>query len=150
MNILSSYYEAADTSTSLATEDIKFTLQTEKGVFKEGEDVNILLVVENIKEEPLTLEFSSTKHCEFTIKREKNFVFFKHSFLIWKSSFNQEYEEKDNTIVIEPGEKQEFKTTWRQVDASNKPVKPGRYSISAILLTKTEQPLLQLKMNTKN
>jgi len=148
MNVLSSYYEAPSSITSLATEQIEFTLKTERPVFRQGEDVNIQLLVKNITKEPLKLEFSSTNYCEFSIKREKNFVFFRHSFLIWKSSFNQQYEKKENTIVLKPEETKTFKTTWRQVDASNRPVQPGKYSISAMLLTKNEQPLLQLKMKT--
>ena len=73
MNILSSYYEAADTSTSLATEDIKFTLQTEKGVFKEGEDVNILLIVENIKEEPSQYDLLLVEDDPATIRLLTNY-----------------------------------------------------------------------------
>jgi len=149
MNILSNYYQPADTSMSLSTEKIEFTLETEKNQFKSGEPVNIKLDVKNITEDDLTLEFETTNHCEFTIRREMNFVFFTHGLDVWRSSYNQKYEDEENKIILKPGQSKTFKTTWKQINSKGELVKPGRYSISVALLTKTKQPLLQLKMKTK-
>lgn len=149
MNILSSYYQPTDTSTSLSTSDIEFTLQTEKTQFSSGEPVNIKMDVKNITKDDLTLEFETTNHCEFVIRKEQNFVFFTHGLDVWKSSYNQQYKDEENKIILKPGEVKTFKTTWKQVNARGEQVKAGKYSISATLLTKTKQPLLQLKMKTK-
>ncbi|MEQ8225390.1 MAG: BsuPI-related putative proteinase inhibitor [Candidatus Eremiobacterota bacterium] len=83
------------------------------------------------------------------IRQQVNFVFFSYGMDVWKSSYGKRYEEKENQIVLKKGQKKTFQTAWKQVNAKGELVNPGKYVISAALLTKNKQPLLQLRMNTK-
>ncbi len=149
MNLLSNYYQPADTTTSLTTGQLEFTLETGKKIFQQGEDIDIKLSVKNITDKPVKLEFETTQSCVFIIRRQVNFVFFSYGMDVWKSSYGKRYEEKENQIVLKQGQKKTFQTAWKQVNAKGESVDPGKYVISAALLTKNKQPLLQLRMNTK-
>lgn len=135
------YYHSADISvlivngkpdSSLATfhltQAIKFTVTTNGRHFQRGSTVQITLAVENVSTERFTLSSDRYPAAAFAVRRGDEVV---HG-----SLFPGE-EATSSEIVLEPGDTQYFKMTWK---IDNPSLEPGNYEIFGLLTSNASFP----------
>lgn len=138
------------TSSDLESRGLYLKLSMKKSSYGTGEPIDVQLLVKNISDKDVSLNFETTLEFDFTVQREMDLLFTQIPQNIWQFSSEPENaaRPKPHTVVISPGKERVFRGTWRQQMFSGKPVKPGRYIITGYLKASNHAETLQLRGQT--
>ncbi|MEW5802805.1 MAG: BsuPI-related putative proteinase inhibitor [bacterium] len=105
---------------------LQSTVVTDQPVYTQGQPVEITYEVTNPKEEPVTLNFNTSREFDAVIR---NAIGIK----VWQFSADRGYIMVLGTLELEPKETKRFQVQWNQTDDHNVTVPPGFYTIRAFL-----------------
>jgi len=104
--------------------DILVETRTDKGKYSLGEEVEMSVTVTNLGLNPVELFFASAQHYDFIVSKGDEEV--------WRWSNGKVFAMVLETLLLEPGEKQTYKETWKLKDK----VKPGEYEVIGIITSR--------------
>jgi hypothetical protein len=108
--------------------DLVYTLSSDKVEYGAQERVNLTFKITNVGKDDVKFTFASAEQFGFTVRRGATEI------AKWSSGKTLAPESLD--VVVVPGTSLVFQTLWLQDDTNKRPVAPGRYDITAILLAK--------------
>lgn len=129
-------------STIIETRD-QFGTQTD--TFSTGEDITLVLIVENLKNKSVSVDVTFPMH-EFVVADSTG------DSVIWNWTNGQIFPAVMNTIDFAPGEIKEFEMTWDQTDNDGFSVPTGEYRAHGFLTTINElrKDLISRKTETRS
>jgi hypothetical protein len=139
-----------NSSSDLESRGLYLKLSMHKSSYAEGEPVDIQLLVRNISEKPVTLDFEHNLEFDITVQNELDLLFTQIPRNIWQYSHKYTPVAKAHSITISPGKEQVFRGSWDQRNFDGTQVKPGRYIITGYLKAKNHEERLQLRGQTQN
>jgi hypothetical protein len=104
---------------------MQLLLRTDREGYHAGQPVQLRLEVINDKDEPLRLQFGSTRQFDFEVLWEDQ--------LIWRWSADRLFAQVITERILPPGERWTFEATWNGRQSSGEVVKPGEYLARAYL-----------------
>lgn len=137
-------------SADLESRGLYMKLSMAKSSYAAGEPIDVLLLVKNISDKNVTLNFEEDLEFDFTVQSELDLLFTQIPQNIWQYSSEPEHvpRPKKHSITIAPGKGQTFKGVWKQQNFSGARVKPGRYIITGYLKSSNYAERLQLRGQT--
>lgn len=137
-------------SSDLQSRGLHMKLSMSKSSYREGEDIVVNLLVHNISEKDVTLNFPDDLEFDFTVQSELDLLFTQIPQNIYQYSSEAEHfpHKKPHSIVLAPGKQQTFRGVWKQQNFSGQRVKPGRYIITGYLKSSNYAEQLQLRGQT--
>lgn len=138
-------------SSDIESRGLYLKLSMKKSSYGTGEPIDVQLLVKNISDKDVTLNFETTLEFDFTVQRELDLLFTQIPQNIWQFSSEPENaaKPKAHNVVIAPGKERVFRGTWKQQTFSGKAVKPGRYIITGYLKSSNHAETLQLRGQTQ-
>ena len=140
-----------NSSAELDSRGLYLKLSMKKSSYMGGEPVDVQLLVKNISEKDVVLNFDTNLEFDFTVQSELDLLFTQIPQNIWQYSSEPEHipQPKAHSITISPGKEQVFRGTWGQQMFSGAKVKPGRYIITGYLKSSNHAETLQLRGQTQ-
>ncbi|ABZ85307.1 peptidoglycan-binding domain protein, putative [Heliomicrobium modesticaldum Ice1] len=107
-------------------DNIRYTLYTNKAVYRPGEPVLITFLKTNVSTEPITLNYPSSQRYDLSIDLGLSGI------EVWRWSRGRSFNPVAETIVLQPAEYQAFQETWNQSSNTGQDIRyPGRYILAA-------------------
>jgi len=137
-------------SADLESRGLYLKLSMKKDSYLGGEPIDVQLLVKNISDKDVTLQFDYDLEFDFTVQSEMDLLFTQIPQNIWQYSSEPEHipRPKAHSITIAPGKEQVFRGTWNQQMFNGRKVKPGRYIITGYLKSSNYAETLQLRGQT--
>ncbi len=138
--------EAAGENTANVIENgAKLTISLDKTEFNQGENIDIKLVVQNLREENVTFTFSSGYQFDLVVYDE-NFE------VVCAWSDDKEFIEAFTSLSLEPEESHNWVWNWNQMvyeklTGEYSPINPGTYHLRGILIGYIETPCLRITIS---
>ncbi|MDR7417716.1 MAG: BsuPI-related putative proteinase inhibitor [Armatimonadota bacterium] len=105
--------------------DLRLEMSVARGVFQVGEPVHISLRVSNISGTPVTLTSGGQQYDVIVRQRGA---------LVWQWSHDKGFAQVVRSVEMAPGDARTYKASWDQRDLQGRPVEPGTYEVSCVLL----------------
>lgn len=112
--------------------DLTFTLETDKAVYEEGEEVKIAYKVRNKGNGEAVIKFSSSQLYDIIVSN-------KDGDDVWHWSAGQSFSQAETTLTINPGQTETYEVQWDQNDNNGDTVPLGTYRIQAFLTTTNQK-----------
>jgi uncharacterized cupredoxin-like copper-binding protein len=140
-----------NSSSDLESRGLYLKLSMKKASYGTGEPIDVQLMVKNISDKDVVLNFENDLEFDFTVQSELDLLFTQIPQNIWQYSSEPEHiaRPKAHSIVVAPGKEQTFRGTWHQQMFSGARVKPGRYIITGYLKSSNHAETLQLRGQTQ-
>jgi hypothetical protein len=144
-------HKTLNTSADLESRGLYLKLSMRKESYGAGEPVDVQLLVKNISDKDIVLNFDNDLEFDFTVQSELDLLFTQIPQNIWQHSSAPENvpKPKAHSLTIAPGKEKLFRATWRQQTFSGQKVKPGRYIITGYLKSSNHAETLQLRGQTQ-
>lgn len=101
---------------------ILYFLQTDQVRYNRGERVRMTLVKVNVSNRPIRLTYRSGQRYDFWVTRGGREV--------WRWSDGRVFTQATGTVILQPGESQNFSATWNQ-DVDGRTAPSGVYRVFA-------------------
>lgn len=140
-----------NSSADIESRGLYLKLSMKKASYAGGEPIDVHLLVKNISEKDVVLNFDTDLEFDFTVQSELDLLFTQIPQNIWQYSSEPDHipKPKPHSITIAPGKEQVFRGTWGQQMFSGQKVKPGRYIITGYLKSSNHAETLQLRGQTQ-
>ena len=130
---------------SVVENGAKLTISLDKTEFNPGENIDVNLVVQNLREENVTFTFSSGYQFDFVVYDEDFQV-------VCSWSDDKGFIQAITHFSLEPGESRNWVMNWDQMVYNNiigeySPVGSGTYYLRGILVGYLETPLLRITIS---
>ncbi|MCE1248705.1 MAG: BsuPI-related putative proteinase inhibitor [Firmicutes bacterium] len=132
-------------SARLKIRSLLFTMRMKETSYQIGQPIEIELEARNISYKPVTLKFDENLEYDFSVLKEKNFIFARIPMTIWRFSANRGAEHKPHTVTLQPQEVLTYSAAWDQKDYTGKQVSPGRYIITGTINLAGQSAELQMR-----
>jgi len=134
-----------DNTASVVENGAKLTISLDKTEFKRGENIDVNLVVQNLREEKVTFTFSSGYQFDLVVY-DQNFE------VVCAWSDDKGFIEAFTSLSLEPGESHNWVWNWNQMvyeklTGEYSPINPGTYHLRGILIGYMETPYLRLTIS---
>ncbi len=126
-------------------DSLLFTLKMDKTKYGIGEPIGLQMEIRNVGYKPITLVFDESLEYDFLIQKEKNFLFMKIPFDVWRFSGTKGSSPQKHTITLHPQEVRTYTAQWNQQDHSGKQVQLGAYIIKGFINFSGKSTELQLR-----
>lgn len=142
---------ALSSSAELASRGLFLKLSMGKSQYNAGEPVEVQLLVKNVSDQEVTLQFDDDLEFDLTVQSEMDLLFTQIPQNIWQLSSEPDHRPRPSahSIKIGPGKEHAFRGTWRQQTFGGGRVKPGRYIINGYLKANNHAETLQLRGQTQ-
>ncbi len=117
----------------------------ESSSYNLGQPIDVSMVVKNVSDKPVELNFPYSSEVDFLVYREENWILFKVPALVWSSSIEAKNYKKPHSIIIPPEGTKVFSARWMQKNQNGSPAKPGSYRIVGKMVTNDFSIALSLK-----
>ncbi len=107
---------------------LNFSIETDRDEYSSGEDVKILLRVENNDDKPVSLTFPTSQRYDIIITKDGKEV--------WSWAYEKVFAMAITILKVKPGEALSFEDRWRQTDNTGNDAVPGNYKIKGVLKVK--------------
>ncbi|MDH5685230.1 MAG: BsuPI-related putative proteinase inhibitor [Hadesarchaea archaeon] len=136
---------AGENITSVVENGAKLTISLDKTEFNQGENIDVKLVVQNLREKNVTFTFSSGYQFDLVVYDE-NFE------VVCAWSDDKEFIEAFTSLSLEPGESHNWVWDWNQMvyeklTGKYSPIVPGTYHLRGILIGYMETPFLRITIS---
>jgi hypothetical protein len=110
---------------------LSFTLYTPKLNYTMADDdiIDINMIVKNISNKPIELNFPYSIEVDFLAYRLDNFILFEIPTLVWTYSIEQKSIKKPHSMIIQPNESKIFAAKWNKKTQKGVNIKGGNYRI---------------------
>jgi len=138
--------EATEENTANVVENgAKFTISLDKTEFNQGENIDIKLVTQNLREENVNFTFSSGYQIDLVVYNE-NFE------VVCAWSDDRGFIEAFTSLSLGPGESHNWGWNWNQMvydrpTGEYSPIVPGTYHLRGILIGYMETPFLRITIS---
>lgn len=105
--------------------DLRIEMGTTKASFQAGEPVGITMRVTNTTSEPVILTAGGQQYDVIVRQRGA---------LVWQWSHDKAFAQVVRTLRLGPQETLTYQASWDQRDLQGRPVEPGVYEISCVLM----------------
>ncbi|MBM7866801.1 LysM peptidoglycan-binding domain-containing protein [Heliobacterium gestii] len=106
--------------------NIRYTLYTNKAVYRRGEPILITFIKTNVGAQPITLNYPSSQRYDLNVELGLSGI------EVWRWSRGRSFNPVAETIVLRPTEYQAFQETWNQSSNTGQEIRyPGRYILTA-------------------
>ena len=99
----------------------------DRKVFRVGDPVTLVLLVENRGVTPVRLVHPSAQRYDFTVSREA------HEVWRWSVATGAVFAQALTEVELPPGERLVHREVWRGTDTAGQPVPPGRYTVRGVV-----------------
>ena len=136
---------AGENTTSVVENGVKLTISLDKTEFNPGENIDINLVVQNLREENVTFTFSSGYQYDFVVYGENLEV-------VCAWSDDQEFIKAFTSFSLEPGESRNWVWNWNQMvynrlTGEYSSIGSGTYHLRGVLVGYMETPSLRITIS---
>lgn len=136
---------AGENTTSVFENGVKLTISLDKTEFNPGENIDVNLVVQNLREENVTFSFSSGYQFDFVVYDEDFEV-------VCAWSDDKAFIQAITHFSLGPGESHNWVGNWNQMVYSAltgeySPIDSGTYHLRGILVGYLETPLLRITIS---
>lgn len=140
----SSSEAAGENTANVIENEAKLTISLDKTEFNQGENIDVKLVVQNLREENVTFTFSSGYQFDFVY--DENFE------VVCAWSDDKEFIEAFTSLSLEPEESHIWVWNWNQMvyeklTGEYSPINPGTYHLRGILIGYMETPFLRITIS---
>lgn len=130
---------------SVVENGAKLTISLDKTEFNPGENIDVNLVVQNLREENVTLTFSSGYQFDFVVYDEDSKV-------VCSWSDDKAFIQAITHFSLGPGESRNWVGSWNQtvyngLTGEYLPISSGTYYLRGILVGYLETPLLRITIS---
>jgi len=138
--------EATEENTANVVENgAKFTISLDKTEFNQGENIDVKLVAQNLREENVNFTFSSGYQIDLVVYNE-NFE------VVCAWSDDRGFIEAFTSLSLGPGESHNWGWNWNQMvydrpTGEYSPIVPGTYHLRGILIGYMETPFLRITIS---
>jgi len=141
----SSSEAAGENTASMVENGAKLTISLDKTEFNQGENIDVKLVVQNLREENFTFTFSSEYQFDLVVYDE-NFE------VVCAWSDDRGFIKAFTSLSLEPGESHNWVWNWNQMvyeklTGEYSPINPGTYHLRGILIGYMETPSLKITIS---
>ncbi|MCL6561089.1 MAG: peptidoglycan-binding protein [Firmicutes bacterium] len=105
---------------------LRYTLTTDKAVYRRGEPVVITLTKTNVTGESITLRYRTGQRFDFLARRGED------GQVVWRWSRGRVFTQVTGRVTLAPGESQVFEAIWDQRNNRGRQVAPGMFTIAGI------------------
>ncbi|MDR7543961.1 MAG: BsuPI-related putative proteinase inhibitor [Armatimonadota bacterium] len=105
--------------------DLRLDLEVAKPAFRPGEPVAVILRVTNTAGVAVTVTFGGQLYDVIVQQRGA---------LVWQWSHDKGFAQVVRNLELAPGQTRSYHVTWDQRDLQGRPVEPGTYEISGVLM----------------
>ena len=136
---------AGENTTSVVENGLKFTMNLDKTEFSPGENIDVNLVVQNLRDENVTFTFSSGYQFDFVVYDEDSQV-------VCSWSDDKAFIQEITHFSLGPGESRNWVGSWNQtvyngLTGEYLPISSGTYYLRGILVGYLETPLLRITIS---
>jgi hypothetical protein len=131
-----------NSSAELDSRGLYLKLSMKKSSYMGGEPVDVQLLVKNISEKDVVLNFDTNLEFDFTVQSELDLLFTQIPQNIWQYSSEPEHipQPKAHSITISPGKEQVFRGTWGQQMFSGAQSQARGVILSRVILNPVTMP----------
>lgn len=102
---------------------------------EDGQPVEVSMVVKNISDKPIELNFPYSIEVDFLAYRLDNLILFRLPSLVWCYSIEQKSTKKPHSVILKPNEARVFSAKWNKKTQSGVDIKAGEYKIVGKMIT---------------
>lgn len=113
----------ADPAVSKRIDSLRYSISTDKNVYRRGEPVTIILVKTNVSGRNIRLRYRTSQRFDFVARRSPE------QREIWRWSRGRAFTQANAEVTLTPGESQVFRVTWDQRNNQGQQVTPGSITI---------------------
>ena len=117
--------EGGDPSVTRTFRGFRYTLRTNRAVYRLGQPVVLTLVKTNVSGSPITLRYPTGQRFDFIVRNRQGRV-------VWQWSRSRFFSQATARVVINPWESQVFTVTWDQRRNDGRLVDPGSFVVEGI------------------
>jgi hypothetical protein len=108
--------------------DLRIEMSVSKAASQPGHPVAVTMRVTNTTAEPLVLTASSGQQYEVVVRQR--------GALVWQWSHDKAFTQAIRSLPLAAQETLTYQATWDQRDLQGRPVEPGIYEISSVLMVR--------------
>ncbi len=101
-----------------------------RAAYGPGEVVDVVLSASNAGTAPLSVTFTSGQRFDLSIRRPRGDD-------VWRWSHDKAFIQVIQSVMLQPGERMDFKIPWDQRDYQGRRVDPGPYEAVAVFMGRT-------------
>lgn len=116
---------------------VLYTFNADKERYAPSELILLTFTIANVGATDAVFEYLTSQFHDFVIKAEDGTE-------VARWSLGRTFQAVDRPVTLGAGKSMSFTTRWKQLDQVDRPVRPGRYEITAVHTTKTAQTSLSL------
>jgi len=136
---------AGENTASIVENGVKLMISLDKTEFNLGENIEVNLVVQNLRDENVTFTFSSGYQLDFVVYNEDSQV-------VCSWSDDKAFIQAITHFSLEPGESRNWVGSWNQtvyngLTGEYLPISSGTYYLSGILVGYLETPSLRITIS---
>jgi hypothetical protein len=105
--------------------DLRVEMSVAKPTFQVGESVGVSMRMTNVASTPITVTSGGQQYDVIVRQRGA---------LVWQWSHDKGFAQVMRAVEMPPGDARVYQASWDQRDLQGRPVEPGLYEISCVLL----------------
>lgn len=106
--------------------DLRVEMTVAKATFQPGEPVTVAMRVTNVSAAPITVTTGGQPYDVLVRQRGA---------LVWQWSHDKAFTQAVRHTEMTPGDARSYQASWDQRDLQGRPVEPGTYEVSCVLMT---------------